>query len=355
MMNVSLLLFDCLLGLALVAVASGILWGRELFRSIVLFIMFGLLLTVAWCRLDAVDIALAEAGIGAGLTGALLLNTWAATSHESKSQKRNDADHDPSNVVDRPLIPVAYDQAQSLGSIALVAIVPSLVLTVVAMASVVLPLGMARASPRIAIDEALAHSGVSHPVTAVLLNFRAYDTLLEIAVLLAAALAVLPLIAKTERMNSEKVLRIGIVLDMFNRLVVPVAAVVAAYILWIGTKAPGGAFQSAAMLSAIGVLLLTCGWRSPNWTKFFWRVLLVLGLSIFLLVGFSGAFVCNEYLHYPSAWAGSLIFLIECGLTVSISAILISLFTSTSPTNSRCDTKNRPAAIKYNTTIEAES
>jgi hypothetical protein len=43
--------------------------------------------------------------------------------------------------------------------------------------------------------------------------------------------------------------------------------------------------------------------------KVFWRVLLVLGLSIFLLVGFSGAFVCNEYLHYPSAWGGQFDFL----------------------------------------------
>lgn len=35
-------------------------------------------------------------------------------------------------------------------------------------------------------------SGVGNPVTAVLLNFRAYDTLLEVAVLLAAVFAVLP-------------------------------------------------------------------------------------------------------------------------------------------------------------------
>jgi hypothetical protein len=46
-MIVSLLLFDCLLGLALVAVTTGMLWGRDHFRAIVLFIVFGLLLTVA--------------------------------------------------------------------------------------------------------------------------------------------------------------------------------------------------------------------------------------------------------------------------------------------------------------------
>ena len=38
------------------------------------------------------------------------------------------------------------------------------------------------------IDAAMAQSGVDHPVTAVLLNFRAWDTLLELAVLLLALL-----------------------------------------------------------------------------------------------------------------------------------------------------------------------
>jgi multisubunit Na+/H+ antiporter MnhB subunit len=39
----------------------------------------------------------------------------------------------------------------------------------------------------------LPESGVRHPVTAVLLNFRGYDTLLEVAVLLLAVLGVLAL------------------------------------------------------------------------------------------------------------------------------------------------------------------
>ena len=38
------------------------------------FIVFSLLMTLAWARLAAPDIALAEAAIGAGLTGALLLD-----------------------------------------------------------------------------------------------------------------------------------------------------------------------------------------------------------------------------------------------------------------------------------------
>jgi uncharacterized MnhB-related membrane protein len=68
------LAFDLVLAALLVTLAWGSLTSRELFRSVVLVIAFGLLMAMAWVRLAAPDIALAEAAIGAGLTGALLLD-----------------------------------------------------------------------------------------------------------------------------------------------------------------------------------------------------------------------------------------------------------------------------------------
>ncbi|TVQ95064.1 MAG: DUF4040 domain-containing protein [Chromatiaceae bacterium] len=67
------LLLDGLLGLLLLWLAWRTLASADLFRAIVLFIAFGLVLAMIWARLDAADIALAEAAIGAGVTGALLL------------------------------------------------------------------------------------------------------------------------------------------------------------------------------------------------------------------------------------------------------------------------------------------
>jgi len=67
------LAFDVVLGLALLWLAWRALASPDLFRAIVLFIAFGLLMALAWVRLDAPDIALAEVAIGAGLTGAILL------------------------------------------------------------------------------------------------------------------------------------------------------------------------------------------------------------------------------------------------------------------------------------------
>ena len=68
------LAFDLLLVVALVWSAARALTVPDLFRGVVLFIVFGLLMALAWARLGAPDIALAEAAIGAGLTGALLLD-----------------------------------------------------------------------------------------------------------------------------------------------------------------------------------------------------------------------------------------------------------------------------------------
>ena len=66
---------DLLLGLTICTTAALALIAKDLFRGVIMFIVFGLLMALAWVRLQAPDIALAEAAIGAGLTGVLLLDT----------------------------------------------------------------------------------------------------------------------------------------------------------------------------------------------------------------------------------------------------------------------------------------
>ncbi|TVR73314.1 MAG: DUF4040 domain-containing protein [Sphaerobacteraceae bacterium] len=68
------LLFDSILALTLAWLCWRVLSAPDLFKAVVLFIAFGLLMALAWVRLNAPDIALAEAAIGAGLTGALMLD-----------------------------------------------------------------------------------------------------------------------------------------------------------------------------------------------------------------------------------------------------------------------------------------
>ena len=71
-------LFDLLLAALLLWSALRALTTPELGRAVMLYIVFGLLMALLWARLQATDIALAEAAVGAGLTGVLLLDALGA-------------------------------------------------------------------------------------------------------------------------------------------------------------------------------------------------------------------------------------------------------------------------------------
>ena len=90
-MNEVLWLFDALVVVSLLWLAWMSLAAADLFKEIVLFIAFWLMMALAWARLRAPDIALTEAAIGAGLTGALLLSTLARISSPSETKG---PDHD---------------------------------------------------------------------------------------------------------------------------------------------------------------------------------------------------------------------------------------------------------------------
>jgi uncharacterized MnhB-related membrane protein len=68
--------FDLLLMLSSLIIAWMSIFSTSLFRCIVFFVCLGLLMTIAWGQMGALDVAIAEAAIGAGLTGALLLAAW---------------------------------------------------------------------------------------------------------------------------------------------------------------------------------------------------------------------------------------------------------------------------------------
>jgi multisubunit Na+/H+ antiporter MnhB subunit len=178
----------------------------------------------------------------------------------------------------------------------------------------------------------LEHSGVQSPVTAVLLNFRGYDTMLEIGVLLLAVLACLALRRGHPPGPVLMIAPAGPVLAALTHLLVPLMVLVAGYLLWAGEHAPGGAFQAGAVLGAAGVLLLL-GEKIrpaevPEWLL---RVVLAVGFLLFLLIAAFLLLWRGQLLEFPSAWAGGLIVLLETVLTISIGATLVALFAANPP------------------------
>lgn len=85
-------LIDFALSASTVILAWLCLTTANLFKAIVLFVCLGLFVTLAWARLHALDVAIAEAAIGAGLTGALLLTTWRRLRHNEKHNVRRGHD-----------------------------------------------------------------------------------------------------------------------------------------------------------------------------------------------------------------------------------------------------------------------
>ncbi len=173
------------------------------------------------------------------------------------------------------------------------------------------------------VEAAMADTGVTHPVTAVLLDFRGYDTLLELVVLLLALAGVWSLAEGSPFADRQP----GTMLDRLSRLYAPLMVMVAGYLLWAGSASSGGAFQAGAVLGAAGVVLTLTGWRLPlalaGWPL---RLVLVSGVSIFILVGLVSFFFGAVWLDYPLEWAGALILLIEAIASLAIGATLAALF-----------------------------
>jgi multisubunit Na+/H+ antiporter MnhB subunit len=166
-------------------------------------------------------------------------------------------------------------------------------------------------------------SGVENPVTAVLLNFRGYDTLLEIGVLLLAAVGVLSVAPSTVvRADSSP----SPILILQLRLMLPFIILVSGYILWIGKTAPGGAFQAGAVLAAGGILLATAADRFNLSASKAMPLATVIGLLTFLMVALAAMMSGGNYLQYPEPLAGTLILVIEAAATLSIAVVLVRLF-----------------------------
>lgn len=185
------------------------------------------------------------------------------------------------------------------------------------------------ALPRVAaglsdeVNAELAHTGIRSSVTATLLDFRGYDTLLEIAVLLLAVTAIRALgrgDLPTMRPGDE-------ILTVFGRILVPIMILIAGYLMIAGLDASGGAFQAGAILAAAGVLLILAGRQvllaDDNLSI---RLGLAIGLATFVAVGVACMLVADAFLDYPQRSTTYIVLLLEVGVSVSVALSLLEMF-----------------------------
>ncbi|MGD9409350.1 MAG: MnhB domain-containing protein [Thiohalocapsa sp.] len=180
-----------------------------------------------------------------------------------------------------------------------------------------------------AVAERIDESGVSHPVTAVLLNFRGYDTLLELVVLVLAVMGAWSVgRARVCAGNAP-----GPLLRQLPRLLAPLMVLVAGYLLWVGAHAPGGAFQAGSLLGGVGILLCLSGHPLPRRASgLALRLVTVLGVAVFAALGVAaGLLPGGAPLDWPPAQAKTLILTIELAAMLSIGVVLAALFAGGRP------------------------
>jgi multisubunit Na+/H+ antiporter MnhB subunit len=173
----------------------------------------------------------------------------------------------------------------------------------------------------------IQQSGVTNPVTAVLLNFRAYDTFLEFAVFFCVSIASLPYLDSSVSDASHLEAKDGPLFSLV-KVLAPLTILLAGYTLWVGSFKPGGAFQAGALLAGCGLLLTLSNAGVTKMNGFWWRSIFSMSLLFFILViGFSYLHT-HTFLMYPTTLSGSLILFIEFAATFSVAATLYLCYLS---------------------------
>lgn len=199
-----------------------------------------------------------------------------------------------------------------------------------ALAAAVAQLPAAASPLAAAVAARLAETGLGNPVNAVLLNIRGFDTLLETSIL-TLALAGLWALSPDEGWGGPPANFATIdppeaALSVLLRILVPLGAMTAVYLLLLGAQAPGGAFQSGTILASIAILLvLARAMPAPAPSSLAMRCGAAIGFLAFAAAGFLSLLQGRPFLAFLPETAKAFVLGIEVVLTVSIAVSLFLL------------------------------
>ncbi|HHX83460.1 MAG TPA: DUF4040 domain-containing protein, partial [Pseudomonadaceae bacterium] len=254
----------------LVVTAIALVRMRDLFALVMVSGIYSLISASFFVNLDAVDVALTEAAVGAGISTVLMLSTLALTTQEEKPNTRS-------------------------------RMLPLIVVLVTGAALVYGTLDMPHFSdpeapihnhvaPRY-IEQSPEEIGVPNMVTSVLGSYRGFDTLGEVVVIFAAGLGVLTLlgsfgagVAKSDpdSMHEDMILRV------IAKALIPLILIYGLYIQLHGDYGPGGGFQ-AGVVFAVAFILYTIVFGLDKAQRVFsprvLRLLMATGVLIYGAVG----------------------------------------------------------------------
>ncbi|MCY4324293.1 MAG: DUF4040 domain-containing protein [Gammaproteobacteria bacterium] len=319
-------LFGIFLLTLLMITGMAIVHTRNLFVAVMLMGIASLLIAASFFLLDAADVALTEAAIGAGISTVLFLGALALTSERERKRRRS----------------LSTSSLLQFGIVGVVALI-------VIWATFDQPrLGSPSAPVQTHLTPWYIEStrdliDIPNAVTAVLASFRGYDTLGEVVVVFTAGVGVLFLLgtgassraAGAPLSEDNAGLRHYLIPRILGRLLIPFILLLGFYVQFHGEYGPGGGFQAGAIIAASVILYALLEGEQRALSVIPQGVLLAMmagGTLLFGAVGVAGIVLGGNFLDYSvlsedpvngQHWG---ILLIEMGIGITVAGVLISIF-----------------------------
>jgi multicomponent Na+:H+ antiporter subunit B len=313
-------IFSFFLLTMLVITAVAIVRTPNLFTAVMLSGIFSLLLAANFFLMDAADVALTEAAVGAGISTVLFLSALAMTAENERAPSSNRV-------------------------IALVVVVTTTLAVIYATFD-----KPAYGDPNAPIHQHVApwylettRTAIDIPnvVTAVLGSFRGYDTIGEVFVVFTAGIGVLFLLGapsggpRQSGAEPDEGLRHYMVPRVVGRLLIPFILLFALYVQFHGEYGPGGGFQAGAIFAAAIILyaLLEGEKRALEaLPRGLLGGLIAAGALLYGAVGLLCMLLGGNFLDYsvladdPVKGQQLGILLIEAGVGITVTGVLLSIF-----------------------------
>ncbi|MAW60556.1 MAG: cation:proton antiporter [Planctomycetes bacterium] len=314
--DIVLLVFLCTVAVATVRM-------RDLFGIAMLFGIFSLLSASVFVVLDAGDVAMTEAAVGAGLTTILMLSTLAATGSRA---------HPRAVRWKLPLFVVTVTGA-------------ALVYATTDMPRFGDPNAPVQTHPvaKHYIETSQEETGIPNMVTPLLASYRGFDTLGETAVVFTAGIGVLALIGRRRKKDGTPVdenhgedirAEHHAVVRVVGKILIPAILLYACYIQAHGDFGPGGGFQAGVVFaSGLMLYLLLFGVAAAARVAPFAVLerLIALGLLLYGGIGVLNMMLGGNFLDYRTLAENAKdglhygIILIELGVGITVAAVVTTL------------------------------
>lgn len=306
----------------LVITAIAIVRSQDLFSAVMLSSIFSLLMAANFFILDAADVALTEAAVGAGVATVLLLGALTLTPTRERPGPGRSWLVIATVAANVVIILYATSNVPSLGD-------PN-----------------APVHQHVApwyLDNTYDYMGIPNVVTAVLASFRGYDTLGEVFVILIAGIGVLfilsagrdDLLSKRPEYRRSDGLRHHLIPEVVSRLLIPFIILFGLYVQFHGEYGPGGGFQAGAIVAAGMILYSVIEGERAALKLLPPRLLFALslgGASLYGLVGVICMLLGGSFLDYSVLAADPVvgqqigIIVIELGVGLAVTGVLLTIY-----------------------------